>query len=206
MTRIKLCGLSRPEDILAANELLPDYIGFVFAPKSKRFVDRETARSLKALLDSRVKAVGVFVNEAPGTVAGLLESGIIDEAQLHGAETDDYIKTLRGLTSNPIIQAFCVRSLEDCKKAEASPADLILLDSGTGSGASFDWSLAKSVKRPYLLAGGLSPDNAAEAVAKLRPFGVDVSSGIETGGKKDRAKMERFIFEVKRVSKMSSFA
>ena len=198
MTKIKLCGLSRPCDIHMANELTPDYIGFVFAKKSKRYVDPEKAVQLKALLDPAIKAVGVFVDEAPEAVANLLNSGIIDVAQLHGGEDEVYIKRLRQLTDQPIIKAFQIRAQADINKAEHCSADHILLDSGAGTGVLFDWSLLKNVKRPYFLAGGLSPGNAREAVRLLHPYAVDVSSGIETDGLKDREKAEAFIAAVRK--------
>ena len=102
MTRIKLCGLTRPEDIAAANALQPEYIGFVFAPKSRRYVSRELAAELKAQLSPGIQAVGVFVNEAPETVAGLLNAGIVDIAQLHGQEDAAYLARLRSLTARPL--------------------------------------------------------------------------------------------------------
>jgi len=193
MTKVKLCGLRREEDIKAANELWPDYIGFVFAEKSRRAVTRETAARLKALLAPGIPAVGVFVNAQPETVAYLLEDGIIDLAQLHGQEDVDYIARLRALTDRPVIQAIRVRTAEDAKRAEQSPADFILLDAGAGDGKTFEWELAESVARPYFLAGGLTPGNAGEAVARLHPFALDVSSGIETDGVKDPEKMREFM-------------
>ena len=195
MTKIKLCGLRRAEDIEAANLLKPDYIGFVFYKKSKRYVSVEEAKILKSML--LVKAVGVFVNEDPKAVADLLEKGIIDLAQLHGSEDEDYIKDLRKLTEKPLIKAFQVKTEEDLKKAEASSADMILLDAGTGDGVSFDWDMLKSFKRPYFLAGGLYPQNVKEAIEKLHPYGVDVSSGIETDGVKDIKKMREFMANVR---------
>lgn len=108
MTRIKLCGLTRPEDIAAANALQPEYIGFVFAPKSRRYVSREMATELKAQLSPGIQAVGVFVNEAPETVAGLLNAGIIEIAQFHGQEDAAYLARLWGLTARPLWQAFRV--------------------------------------------------------------------------------------------------
>ncbi len=192
MTKIKMCGLSRPEDIEKANDLNIEYIGFVFAKKSKRYVTPETAKELKSRLKEGIKAVGVFVDEEPENVAELLKEGIIDIAQLHGNEDEEYIKTLRSLTDAPIIKAFTVKAPEDVKKAEASSADMILLDSGKGSGMTFNWQHIKDIKRPYFLAGGLSPENAAEAVRTLHPYALDVSSGIETDGKKDPEKMKRF--------------
>lgn len=199
MTKIKLCGLTRPGDIAAANALQPEYIGFVFAPKSRRYVSREMAAALKAQLSPGIQAVGVFVNEAPETVAGLLNAGIIDIAQLHGQEDAAYIARLRGLTARPLWQAFRMTDAASLAKAEKSPADLVLLDSGAGgTGTTFDWTLLEKFDRPYFLAGGLGPDNAADAVRQLHPYAVDVSSGIETAGKKDSAKMAAFVAAVRK--------
>lgn len=192
MTKIKFCGLKRIEDIKYANDLKPDFIGFVFAPKSKRCVDADTARELKNLLDTEIKAVGVFVDEDINVVTKLLKDGIIDIAQLHGSEDEEYIKSLRAICDKPIIKAFTIVSKDDIKKANESTADYILLDSGKGSGETFDWDLIKEVNRPYFLAGGLTLDNVENAVKTLHPFVVDVSSGIETDGFKDFDKMCRF--------------
>lgn len=191
--KIKLCGLSRPCDIEAANALLPEYAGFVFAPGSKRRVSREKAAELKALLDPRIKAVGVFRDEAPEAVAELLKSGVIDIAQLHGSEDAAYIRRLKSLTAKPVIQAFRITSSADASLAEKSEADAILLDSGAGSGRRLDPELLRPVHRPYFLAGGLDGENVAAAINALEPYAVDVSSGIETDGLKDRAKMESFV-------------
>ncbi len=190
--KIKYCGLTRAEDIAAANRLQVDYIGFVFAKKSKRYVTDEQAKALKALLKKEIQAVGVFVNEPVEHVADLLREGIIDIAQLHGTEEEDYIAALRKLTDRPLIQAFQIRSEEDVQRAIQSKADYILLDSGAGTGTVFDWDLLTKIERPYFLAGGLHPENVAEAIDKLHPYAVDVSSGIETDGKKDENKMDAF--------------
>ena len=198
MTKIKLCGLSRPCDIETANRLRPEYIGFVFAPNSRRYVTPEQAAELKALLAPGIQAVGVFVNAPPETVAGLLNRGVIDLAQLHGTEDEAYLSRLRALTDKPVIQAFRIRSEEDCLTARRSSADYILLDSGAGTGKAFDWSLIRELGRPYFLAGGLGPENAAASVRLLRPYAVDVSSGIETDGKKDQQKMADFVSAVRR--------
>lgn len=200
MTKIKLCGLSRPCDIRAANELLPDYIGFVFAPKSRRYVSPEKAAELKRMLDLRIRAAGVFVDEKPQVIEALVSRGVIDAVQLHGREDEDYIQDLRKRLGNTrIIQAFSIRSERDAGRAERSSADLVLADSpGGGSGEVFDWGLLRKVGRPYFLAGGLTPNNAGDAVNALAPYGVDVSSGIETGGEKDRKKMEKFVLAVRR--------
>lgn len=198
MTKIKLCGLSRPCDIEAANELKPDYIGFVFAPKSRRYVDPQRAAELKKMLDPAIKAVGVFVNEAPENVAGLLDCGTIDIAQLHGGESEDYIAALRSLTDKPIIKAFRIDTAQDIAAAQNSTADFILLDSGSGgTGTVFDWELIQHLRRPYFLAGGLGLGNAREAVEALTPYAVDVSSGIETDGLKDKTKMKEFVCAVR---------
>ena len=202
MTKIKFCGLFRPCDIEAANELNPEYIGFVFAPKSKRYVTPQKAAELKQLLAPEIQAVGVFVNESPEKVSALLNQGVIDLAQLHGAENDEYISQLRKRTDKPIIKAFCIETERDMAEAERCSADFVLLDSGAGTGSVFDWKLIKDLKRPYFLAGGLSPDNAAKAAAALRPYAVDVSSGIETNGIKDKTKMAAFAAAVRKEDKI----
>ena len=198
MTKIKLCGLTRQEDITAANVLEPDFIGFVFAPKSRRYVTAEQAKALRNHLLPSIQAVGVFVDEEPERVAALLEAGIIDLAQLHGREDEGHLERLRALTGKPIIQAFPIKTPNDLERTQSSSADYILLDSGAGTGTTFDWGLLTSVRRPYFLAGGLGPDNVVQAVRTLHPWGVDVSSGIETEGRKDKEKMTAFVAAVRR--------
>ena len=204
MTRIKICGLKRIEDIEAVNELCPDYVGFVFADFSHRYVDKETAVRLKGRLDPRIKAVGVFVNEDYNYVAELLNEGVIDIAQLHGDEDEVYIEKLRGLTSDnedeaksadseKIIKAFNMSKIGSVSEIDNSSADMVLVDSGTGSGKTFDWNRLREIKRPYILAGGLGVQNIAEAVNTLQPYGVDVSSGVETDKLKDVNKMRSFV-------------
>ena len=192
--KIKLCGLTRPCDIEAVNELQPDYIGFVFAKKSRRYVSPEKAEELKAMLAPGIQAVGVFVNEEPAQIAALLEAGTIDVAQLHGQESETEIRRLRELTDHPLIQAFRIDTEQDVERANASTADYVLLDSGAGgTGTVFDWDLLQAIRRPYFLAGGLDTENIGTVKAKLNPYGVDVSSGIETGGYKDKEKMTAFV-------------
>lgn len=192
MTKIKMCGLSRTEDIEAANAIKPDYIGFVFAEISKRRVSALEASKLKSKLDPEIKAVGVFLDDDLDFVASMLNLGIVDLVQLHGSEDEDYIEKVRKITNKPIIKAFIIRSKEDVERAERSTADYILLDGGKGEGKAFDWSLLKDIKRPYFLAGGLNPVNASDAVKALKPYAVDVSTGIETDGVKDKEKMTAF--------------
>ena len=195
--RIKLCGLGRIEDIEAANRLRPEYIGFVFAKGSKRQVTDRQAMQLRMHLLPGITKVGVFVQDDPEHIAALLAAGIIDMAQLHGGEDADYIRALRALTDRPLIQAFRIHGIGDIRAAEESTADHILLDSGQGSGELFDWQLLRGIRRPFFLAGGLNPENVEEAVREVEPFAVDVSSGIETGGRKDPAKMEEFVKKVR---------
>lgn len=198
MTKIKLCGLSRIEDIQTANKLKPDYVGFVFAERSKRRVSPLKATELKSKLDPEVKAVGVFLDDNLDLVAAMLNLGIVDLVQLHGSEDEAYIEKVRSITNKPIIKAFIINSIDDVKAAESSTADYILLDGGKGSGKAFNWTLLKDIKRPYFLAGGLNPDNAADAVKKLKPYSVDVSTGIETDGLKDAEKMAAFVSAVRK--------
>ena len=194
MTRIKLCGLSRLEDIEIANELCPEYVGFVFAKKSKRYVTPAQVEKLRAVLSKKILAVGVFVNENFKTVAELLNAGIIDAAQLHGNEDADYIRRLKTLTTKPIIKAF---RADNFSTAQDSPADFILIDAGAGDGKTFDWHVLENFRRDYFLAGGLNAENVSAAIKLLKPFAVDVSSGIETNGRKDAAKMREFVLAVR---------
>ena len=174
MTKIKLCGLTRPEDIEEANGLMPDFVGFVFAEKSRRYVPPETAARLRERLNPEIPAAGVFVDAPPEHVAELLERGTIQIAQLHGQEDEAYIRALRALTDRTIWKAF-------------------------------DWSLLRDFHaRSYVLAGGLNPENAAAAIAALRPFGLDVSSGIETAGRKDPEKMEKFVRAVREADRQEA--
>lgn len=203
MTQVKLCGLSRECDIEAVNELLPEYIGFVFFEKSKRYVTPERAAVLKEKLDSRIKAVGVFVDETPEKVAELVNKGIIDIAQLHGSEDEDYIKALRSLCKAPIIRAFQIKNGDDfsinaeiSEKIRAindSTADFVLVDSGQGTGKPFNWQILQKIDRSFFLAGGINPDNLGQAITETKPFAVDMSSGIETDGLKDPAKMRKVV-------------
>ena len=195
--KIKFCGLRREQDILYANELKPDYIGFVFAGTSKRYVDPETALLLRNKLADDIIPVGVFVDKPADTVADMVRRGIIDVVQLHGKEDEAYIAALRELTDAVIIQAFRIGSEEDAERAGKSSADYILLDSGQGTGSTFNWSLISGIRRDYFLAGGLNPGNVSEAVRRCNPFAVDVSSGIETDGFKDIEKMRAFTEAVK---------
>lgn len=198
MTKIKLCGLSRPCDIDYVNELIPEYIGFVFWQKSKRYVSPERARELRDKLRKEIIPVGVFVDEKTEVIAELAYNGIIDIIQLHGSENDEYIEELRRKTNCPIIKAYLIRSEEDVREAKDSTADYVLLDSGLGTGRTFDHSLLKDISRPFFLAGGLTPENVGTAVKALKPFAVDASSSLETEGFKDKDKMTAFVKAVRK--------
>lgn len=198
MTKIKLCGLTRPCDIETANILMPEYIGFVFAKNSKRYLNHSQAAALKKLLHPEIMAVGVFVDEDIGIIKALSEDGVIDAIQLHGREDEAYMKRLREITDKPLIKAFRVEGGEDIAKAQESTADYVLLDSQSGgTGIKFNWNLLSQMSRPYFLAGGLDGKTVREAVDRWHPFAVDVSSGIETGGCKDADKMRAFIEAVR---------
>lgn len=192
MTRIKICGLSRPQDVACVNQAKPDWCGFVVNfPKSRRSVTPDQLRSLRRELDPSVVPVGVFVDQPVEVVTDLLNRGIISIAQLHGGEDEDYTAALwAAAPGKEIWKAFQVRGPADLERATAFPADRILLDSGQGTGRTFDWSLLRHFPRPYLLAGGLDPENLPEAIRTLRPYGVDLSSGVETDGLKDFTKIQ----------------
>lgn len=191
MTKIKICGLSRPCDIEYVSEAKPDFCGFIInVPKSKRNVSPDTVRQLVKNLSQDVKPVGVFVNAPMDEIAALTEDGTLAYVQLHGKEDEAYIAALRERIHVPIIQAFKVSCPEDVAHAQQSSADYILLDSGSGgTGKTFDWSHLRDITRPYILAGGLGPDNLGLAVSQLAPWGVDLSSGVETDGFKDKNKV-----------------
>ena len=203
MTKIKFCGLSRPCDIAAANACRPAYVGFVFASASRRYVPPERAEELRVLLMPEIRAVGVFVNEKPERIARIADRGIIDLIQLHGTEDEAGIRQVRSLTGLAVIKAFSIAGERDVEAANDSGADYVLLDAGKGgTGTRFDWSLLSGMRRPYFLAGGLTPENAGEAIRQLAPYGVDISSGIETDGYKDAEKMAAFAAAVRKEERL----
>ena len=187
--KIKFCGLFREEDIEYVNKLNPDYIGFVFA-KSKRQITREKAINLKNKLKSNIKAVGVFVDEDIEKIIDLLSNGVIDIAQLHGNEREEDINNIKNKSKKQVIKAIRVTTSEDIESWKNSCADFLLLDNGQGTGKTFDWNNIKNLNRPFFLAGGLSIDNIKEAIEKVSPMAIDISSGIESNGVKDYEKMK----------------
>lgn len=200
MTKIKTCGLTREREIDYVNQYLPDYAGFVLCfPKSRRSLSLERAEQLIRLLNPGVGAVGVVVDLPLEQAIGLLNRGFLDALQLHGDEDADYIRALKAATGRQVWKAFQIRSAADLEAAAASPADMVVLDSGQGSGQVFDWSLLRDFGRPYFLAGGLGPGNVVRAVKQLHPYGIDLSSGIETDGVKDKGKLSSVISSVRRI-------
>ena len=202
-TKIKICGLKRPEDITYVNEAKPDYCGFIIEfPKSSRNVTGVQVRELTARLASDIIPVGVFVNVAPERVEELLLDGTIHIAQLHGQEDEAYIRRIQKNTGHQVIKAFSVKTAQDIENALKSPADYILLDQGGGgTGQTFDWSLIPEIDRPFFLAGGLNGENVQKAVSRCCPFAVDVSSAVEEQGRKSEEKVRKFLKKVREVQK-----
>lgn len=200
MTKIKICGLRRPEDIAYVNEAKPDFAGFIIdVPKSRRNVPREKVRELTALLSPEILPVGVFVNALMETILSLVTDGTLKAVQLHGQESQSYLEELKKQVAVPLIRAFSIRSPEDLTEAEKSPADFVLLDNGAGgTGETFDWSLLSSFDRPFFLAGGLRLENITEAVSRFHPYALDLSSGVETDGYKDKEKIIAAVAAVRR--------
>lgn len=198
MTKIKICGLYRERDIDFVNQYLPDYAGFVINfPRSHRSVSPEKAGKLVRLLNPGIPAVGVIVNQPLEQAARLLEEHVVDILQLHGSESGDYIRALKERTGQEVWKAFQIRSRADLDAAKACPADRIILDNGAGTGEVFDWALLKGFDRPFFLAGGLGPQNAVRAVKTVHPYGIDLSSGVETDGLKDKGKISSVIASVR---------
>jgi phosphoribosylanthranilate isomerase len=205
--QIKICGLFRDEDIDFVNEARPDYAGFVFA-KSPRQVSSALAQFLRFRIADGITPVGVFVNAPIALITELYQNGIISIAQLHGDEDESYISQLKkqSVTSIRLTQGKPIQVIKTIIYTNIKPkiplpnsADYILLDSGAGSGKTFDWKKFNvlATKRPWFLAGGLNIDNIDKAM-ELNPFAVDVSSGAETDGVKDRKKILELVAAVRR--------
>lgn len=206
--KIKICGLRTPADVAAVNAALPEYAGFIFVPMRRRYVAPAQAAILCQQLDPRIRPVGVFVDARIEEIVEALEHCPLDMVQLHGAEDNDYIAMLRAAYRSRfavesrelcIVKAFRVEGADDIRRAEASAADEILLDHGAGgTGERFDWTLLQHCRRRFFLAGGLTPDNVEEAITRTQPYAVDVSSSLESDGRKDPEKIRRFVAAVRR--------
>ena len=206
MVKLKICGMKRSEDIEMANRHKTDYIGFVFA-ESPRKVSFEQAKELSELLSDEIVPVGVFVNEHMKLIVDLFKDGIIEMAQLHGDEDEKYIRNLKDKSIEetgkqiPVINAIEIKDGADYNdellKWRDSASDYFILDSGKGSGKTFDWSLidkeSEFFKNSIFLAGGLNSENLALAIEEFNPFAVDLSSSVETDGFKDEKKIKKII-------------
>ncbi|WP_411677456.1 phosphoribosylanthranilate isomerase [Caproicibacter sp.] len=198
--KIKFCGIRRPEDVAYMNEFRPDYVGFVFAG-AKRRVTPEKAAALAGLLDAGIRKVGVFVDEPPENIARTAKLAGLDVVQLHGSETAQGIERLRDLLPEAEIwKAVRVENSGSIPHAQRLGADMLLLDSfsvteqgGTGKTADLNLIRKANLSSPFFLAGGLNSGNIGPIVREFSPYGVDVSSGIETGGVKDRRKIEQIM-------------
>lgn len=192
-TLIKICGLRRPQDIDYVNAARPDMAGFIMSPGYRRSVAPETAAQLRAKLDPAIQAVGVFVDEDPEVIAEAASLCRLDMIQLHGSEESELIRRLQKKLGLPVIKAMKAGDYDsDC------PADMVLLDSGKGTGKVFDWStIPPIVHKQWFLAGGIDAGNAAEAIAAVHPDGLDFSSGVETDGVKDPQKITAIVERIR---------
>ncbi len=199
MAKVKICGISHDVEIGIMNELVPDYVGFVFNPKSRRFIAPEHAGHLRSKLRKGIKSVGVFKNARLEQVAMSVETAGLDMVQLHGDETGEYIAALREYVHCPIIRAFRISSAMGAERAMYTTADYVLLDGGEGGGKTFDWTLIGSARRrKFFLKGGLTPDNAEKALLLTpQPYVLDVSTGVESNNIKDYRKVMKFILTVR---------
>ena len=203
--KVKMCGISKVETIPAIVDAKPDYMGLVFAP-SKRQVTVEQAKTLVEELHKQyavrynsetIKTVGVFVNETVENLLKIAEEVKLDVIQLHGDEDEAFIQSLKERTNVEVWKAVQVRSAADAEKWIDSGADMLLFDAyhkdeRRGTGEVFDWSSLDEFERPFMLAGGIDSTNVARAIRTVRPYGLDISSGIETEGVKDNEKMKAF--------------
>lgn len=202
MVRVKVCGLMEKEHVQEAIAAGVDYIGFVFAP-SKRRVTIEEAQALAEIIPSEIQKVGVFVNESYENIITIAKRIPLDVIQLHGQESLELVNRLADYT---VVKAISVRTAADIEKASYyRNVDYLLFDAPGvdyegGSGQTFDWSLLEKAgieRARTILAGGLHADNIQQAIERLQPFAVDVSSGVENNGRKDGKKIQRFIKNAK---------
>ena len=219
MTKVKICGLTRKEDIEYVNELRPDYVGFVFA-KSKRQVPLDKAKKLINLLDKNIQTVGVFQDEEIDNVKHIAEYLKLDIIQLHGNEDGDYVKKLYpfkvwkslgidaedSLDNNDLLQDRVKVHKENLNRLSEYEIDALLVDSSVkgakgGTGINFNWDILNNLvlRKKLILAGGLNDKNVQKAIEKVKPYAVDVSSGVEENGIKNYDKMKNFIKKVRKM-------
>lgn len=197
MVKIKICGLTGERDTAAVNLYKPDYVGLIFAPDSRRCLTIKRAAEICDMLNSGIKRVGVFADQSMGFINEAIQSCKLDVVQLHGSEAPNFCSKFTGVE---VWKAIRIRGRDDLKGLDAWPVDALLLDgSMPGSGHAFDWNLLHDirVKGRIILAGGLNPYNVKMAITTARPYGVDVSSGVEIDGCKDADKIREFIETVR---------
>ena len=199
MTKVKICGICHEVEIGIMNELVPDFVGFVFVSKSRHFIAPEHASLLRSKLRPGIRSVGVFANHSLKSVAMCVEVAGLDMVQLHGDETGEYIAALREYIRCPIMKVYKVATPMDAEKALYSTADYVMLDGGNaGDGKTFDWAMLGNLRRKYFLSGGLTPENMNKALAVTpSPYALNVSSGVESKRTKDYRKVMKFILGVK---------
>lgn len=198
MISVKFCGMRRPQDIEYANECRPDYVGFILSDGFKRTVSKEDFLALEKGLDKNIKKVGVFVNERPRNILELAEH--LDVIQLHGDEDHSTVFYYSDVTNCEIWKAVRAKSPKDIERYSWNHIDKLLIDSFSedsvgGTGKRIDTEIVKSAKieKPFFIAGGITAENIAEIVRNTKPYGVDISSGIETDGYKDLNKMKKIM-------------
>lgn len=199
MVKIKICGLKRLEDIAIVNKYKPDYVGFVFAD-SKRKVSHDLALEMKTNLSSDIISVGVFVDAEIDEIVKLFDEGVIEIAQLHGLESEDYIRNLKENTNHKlkIINAIEMSDKKNLLDYDNSISDYLLLDSGKGSGKTFDWNLIRTdLEKKFFLAGGINSSNISKAIDEFNPYAIDLSSSVETDGFKDELKIKEIMEVIK---------
>ena len=207
MTRIKICGITNIEDALVAINLEVDALGFVFYPKSPRYIEPEKVKEIRRNVPLFTLCIGVFVNETKDRVLEIAKQCNLDALQFHGNESPEYCSHFFGYK---VIKSFPLKTKEDLKTIEPYPVHAILVDAFDpvrigGTGKKVDWELAREAKSygPLILAGGLNEDNIEEAIRVVNPYGVDISSGIEKSpGIKDHKKMSRFVMKVREIDRL----
>ena len=203
MVKVKICGICHESEIGIMNELVPDFVGFVFVRKSRHFISPEHAGYLRSKLRQGIKSVGVFANESLQSVAMCVETAGLNMVQLHGDETAEYVAALREYVRCPIMKVYKVAKPQDAEKALYSTADYVMLDGGNaGDGKTFDWSLLGRMRRKFFLSGGLNPENMTQALLlDPQPYALNTNSGVEAHRTKDYRKVMKFILGVKSFKK-----
>lgn len=207
MAKLKICGLTCEADVAAINGVRPDFAGFVIeVPGRRRSITVKQTKVLVKGLNKDTLPIGVFADAPPELPISLLRDGTLWAAQLHGNEDEEYIEKIQNMTGKHVIKAFSIKTPEDVKRALKSPAHYILLDQGIGgTGEAFDWNLVSPVKRPFFLAGGLAPENLRAAIATLHTWAVDISSSLETNGKKDPEKIHRLFRMLRQINTLEAY-